>query len=215
MNETDAWARRIVPKQIDRYLTGGGDFIDDDHLHAVLQAARPPSWTRLEEILAKSLAVETLSPEETAELISVTDPAMRARMRETGAAVKKKVYDNRIVTFAPLYLSNHCVNDCSYCGLRRSNTALTRRTLSLDDVKRETAVLAGKIGHKRLIAVYGEHPAFDVHYMVDTLRAIYETKTASSTRTRRWPTRSPARSTGRCPSACPTTNSGPPPTSGC
>jgi 2-iminoacetate synthase len=179
MNETEAWANRIVPEQIDRYLTGGRDFIDDDRIHGVLRDAVSPPWSRLEEILAKSLAVETLTPEETSELICVTDPAMLARMRETGAAVKRKVYDNRIVTFAPLYLSNHCVNDCAYCGLRRSNAALPRRTLSLDDVKRETAVLAGQIGHKRLIAVYGEHPAFDVHYMVDTLRAIYETKTTT------------------------------------
>lgn len=179
MNETEAWARRIVPEQIDRYMTGGRDFIDDEKIHATLRQAASPSWARLEEILAKSLAVQTLTPEETACLLRVDDPAMWARMRETGAAVKRKVYDNRIVTFAPLYLSNHCVNDCSYCGLRRSNTAMTRRTLSLDDVKRETAVLAGEIGHKRLIAVYGEHPAFDVHYMVDTLRAIYDTKTTT------------------------------------
>lgn len=179
LNETDAWAKRIVPEQIERYLSSGRDFINDESLHGVLRNAVAPSPARLEEILAKSMAVQTLTPEETAALMCVADPDALARMRETGAAVKRKVYDNRIVTFAPLYLSNHCVNDCAYCGLRRSNSDMVRRTLSLDEVKQETAVLAGEIGHKRLIAVYGEHPAFDVHYMVDTLRAIYETKTTT------------------------------------
>jgi 2-iminoacetate synthase len=184
LNETEAWAARIAPDQIDRYMTGGQDFINDHKIHETLRTAVVPSRQRVDEILAKSLAVETLSPEEAAALLRVEDPETWARMRATGAEVKRRVYDNRIVTFAPLYLSNHCVNDCSYCGLRRSNTAMARRTLSLDEVKKETAVLAGEIGHKRLIAVYGEHPAFDVHYMVDTLRAIYETKTTTPGRGR-------------------------------
>ncbi len=179
LNETEAWARRIVPDQVHRYMSGDLDFINDEKIHEILSTAVVPSRRRVDEILAKSLAVETLSPEEAAALLRVEDPETWARMRATGAEVKRRVYDNRIVTFAPLYLSNHCVNDCSYCGLRRSNTAMARRTLSLDEVKKETAVLAGEIGHKRLIAVYGEHPAFDVHYMVDTLRAIYETKTTT------------------------------------
>lgn len=179
LNETEAWAQRIVPDQIDRYLTDGRDFIDDSAIHEILRTATVPGRTYVEDILAKSLAVQTLTPVEVAALMCVKDPDTWAQMRATGAEVKRRVYDNRIVTFAPLYLSNHCVNDCSYCGLRRSNAAMTRRTLSLDEVKRETAVLAGEIGHKRLIAVYGEHPAFDVHYMVDTLRAIYETKTTT------------------------------------
>ena len=176
MSEADRWAKRINQDQITRYMDGDRDFIDDDKIHEILRSTPPPDAKQVEDILAKSLAIQTLSPEETAALLRVQDPAVWARMREVGAQVKLKVYDNRIVTFAPLYLSNRCVNDCHYCGLRRSNTAMRRRSLTMDEVKAETAVLAGQIGHKRLIAVYGEHPAYDVNYMVETLRTIYDVK---------------------------------------
>ena len=151
--ETAEWAKRIDESQITRYMTGGQDFINDDKIHERLKSAVVPSRQQVDDLWEKSLAVETLTPEEAALLLRVQDPDTWALMRSTGAEVKRRVYDNRIVTFAPLYLSNHCVNDCSYCGLRRSNTAMARRTLSLDEVKKETAVLAGEIGDTRLIAV--------------------------------------------------------------
>jgi len=68
-------------------------------------------------------------------------------MEGAALAIKKKVYDNRIVTFAPLYLSNACVNNCVYCGFRHDNTTMKRSILSQDDVRKEVEVLAGTIGH--------------------------------------------------------------------
>lgn len=175
---TQVWhEQRIRTDQVTRYMDGDSDFINDDVLSSFLTPAPAPDAQQVEDILAKSLAVETLSLAETAALMRVEDPALLRRMADTGAAVKRKVYDNRIVTFAPLYLNNHCVNNCAYCGLRRENHVIERRALSMDEVKAETAVLAGDIGHKRLIAVYGEHPAFDLDYMLDTLAAIYSVKT--------------------------------------
>ncbi|MCU0917691.1 MAG: [FeFe] hydrogenase H-cluster radical SAM maturase HydG, partial [Planctomycetes bacterium] len=109
-------------------------------------------------------------------LLHVEDPAPLAEMRQTAAAVKLKVYDNRIVTFAPLYLSNLCVNDCLYCGFRCSNTEESRHILSHDEVVREVEVLAGQIGHKRLIVVYGEHPQSGIDYIASTLRTIMDVK---------------------------------------
>jgi len=94
------------------------------------------------------------------------------------------VYDNRIVTFAPLYLGNLCVNECAYCGFRCSNKQLERSVLSFDQVKRETEVLTGQIGHKRLIVVYGEHPSMDVDYMVESLKTIGDVRI--ETRRGRW-----------------------------
>ncbi|HOW28107.1 MAG TPA: [FeFe] hydrogenase H-cluster radical SAM maturase HydG [Elusimicrobiota bacterium] len=181
MNKTSlddkTWTQqRIIDDQISRYLDNGKDFIDDAVLDALLEDRTAPDRKRVEDILAKSLSVETLSPEEAACLLRVDDPELLDRMKETGAAVKRKVYDNRIVTFAPMYLSNHCVNNCAYCGLRRENTVIERRALTLDEVKQEAAVLAGQIGHKRVIAVYGEHPSYDIDYMVDSIRAIYDVK---------------------------------------
>ena len=114
--------------------------------------------------------------DETACLLHVEDPELLAEMQRVAGQVKTKVYDNRIVTFAPLYLSNLCVNNCVYCGFRCSNAKETRRILSQDEVRREAEVLAGQIGHKRLIVVYGEHPESDIDYMTETLRTIYDVK---------------------------------------
>ena len=167
---------RIKPEQIERYLDNGRDFLDETAIERALAANVNPDPKRVRDILAKSLAIETLTPDETACLLHVEDPELLAEMRRAAAAVKTKVYDNRIVTFAPLYLSNLCVNDCVYCGFRCSNHAESRRILSQDEVRRETEVLAGQIGHKRLIVVYGEHPKSGVDYIAETLRTIYDVK---------------------------------------
>ncbi len=177
VTDKPSWAdARIKEDQITRYMDGDKDFINDGEIISLLRETPVPDRRRVEDILAKSLAAETLTPAETASLLHVTDPELLDRMFDMAGQVKRKVYDNRIVTFAPLYVSNHCVNDCAYCGLRRSNPAMPRHALTLDEVKQETAVLAGKIGHKRLIVVYGEHPAYDLNYMVDTIQAIYSVK---------------------------------------
>ena len=171
------WVRdRIKPEQIDKYLDNGRCFVDPVAIERALAAHTNPDAQRVRDILQKSLAIETLSPDETACLIHVQDPELLTEMRKTAAQVKTKVYDNRIVTFAPLYLGNLCVNNCAYCGFRCSNTSEKRRVLTLDEVRKETEVLAGQIGHKRLIVVYGEHPATDVNYIASTLQAIADVK---------------------------------------
>jgi len=175
--EYGGWIRdRIKPEQIEKYLDHGRDFLDEALIERALAENVKADPKRVREILAKSLAIETLTPEETACLLHVEDPELLAEMRQTAAAVKTKVYDNRIVTFAPLYLSNLCVNDCVYCGFRCSNHAESRRILSQDEVRREVEVLAGQIGHKRLIVVYGEHPKSGVEYIAETLRTINDVK---------------------------------------
>ena len=122
------------------------------------------------------MAVETMSPVELASLIKIDDPKVWKKLAQVAVKIKKRVYDNRIVTFAPLYLGNFCVNDCKYCGFRRSNTEVKREILSIDEVKKEIESLVGKIGHKRLIVVYGEHPKTDIDYIKETIRAIYSVK---------------------------------------
>jgi len=175
--DTAQWIKdRIRRDEIARYQRGADDFIDDSHLQALLQTVAAPDAGRVQDILDKSLAIQTLTLEETAQLLKVTEPGLYERMQQTALAVKKKVYDNRIVTFAPLYLGNYCVNRCAYCGFRQNNAHAERKILSLDEVRQETRVLAGEIGHKRLIVVYGEHPQLDIGYMRDTIRAIYEVK---------------------------------------
>ncbi|MCK5305766.1 MAG: [FeFe] hydrogenase H-cluster radical SAM maturase HydG [Candidatus Omnitrophica bacterium] len=174
----NSWIKeRIKPEEVDKYLKADGkDFINDKEIEQNLSTNTKPDIKRIKDIIDKSLSIQTLTLEETACLLNAEDAGALQMMAEAALKVKKKVYDNRIVTFAPLYLSNICVNDCAYCGFRRSNTDASRRVLSLDEVKKEIEALAGEIGHKRLIAVYGEHPLTDVDYMVQTLEAIYGVK---------------------------------------
>lgn len=163
----------IKPDEIDRYLQNGRDFIDETAFVQALERNRQPEAARIRDILSRSLAIETLTLDETAALLNVEDPELLESMRQTGLAVKHKVYDNRIVTFAPLYMSNYCINRCTYCGFRCDNRDVQRGKLTMDDVRAETEVLAGKIGHKRLIVVYGEHPDTSTDYIAETIQTVY------------------------------------------
>ena len=176
MHTTDVrqWIKsRIRNDQKTRYLDGERDFVDEATITAALRKNRRPSADRVRDIIAKSFSIETLSLEETAALLNVDDPKLVSEMEAAALAIKTKVYDNRIVTFAPLYMSSKCVNNCAYCGFREDNASMMRGVLSQEEVRRETEVLAGAIGHKRIIAVYGEHPSSDVNYITETMRTIY------------------------------------------
>ena len=165
--------RKILPGEIEKYLVNGRDFIDPALIERQLADAANPDPGRIRDILAKALEINSLAPPEAAALLNVSDPKVLDEMRDVAGRIKRKVYDNRIVTFAPLYVSNLCVNKCVYCGFRADNPAISRRRLEQPEIKAETEVLAGRIGHKRLIAVFGEHPSTDADYIAETLRTIY------------------------------------------
>ena len=166
----------IVQGEIDKYLPGGRHFIDDALITRLIAETdgQQPDPARVREIIAKSETTrETLRPEETAVLMQVTDPELFEEMRAAADRIKRAVYDNRIVVVAPLYMSNLCVNGCRYCGFRDGNELQKRRVLTMDELKEEVDVLAGRIGHKRLIAVYGEHPTTSTEYIAETIETCY------------------------------------------
>ena len=172
----DYTKRFIVQAEIDKYLPGGKHFIDDALISSLVAKmdSEPADPAKVREIISKAESTcETLLPEETAELMKVKDPALFEEMRAAADRIKRKVYDNRIVVFAPLYMSNLCVNGCKYCGFREGNAAQKRRVLTMDELKEEIDVLAGRIGHKRLIAVYGEHPTTSTEYIAETIETCY------------------------------------------
>ncbi len=167
----------IVRDEITKYLPGGKHFVDEALINRLLAGidGKEADPARVREIIAKSEATcETLTPEEVAVLMQVTDPALFEEMRAAADRIKRKVYDNRIVMFAPLYMSNLCVNGCKYCGFREGNASQVRRRLTMDELKEELDVLAGRIGHKRLIAVYGEHPTTSTEYIAETIETCYK-----------------------------------------
>lgn len=150
------------------------DFIDEGFINGLLAGKRPDT-AHVREIIAKSLAKEALSVEETAVLLRADTPELNEEIFDTARQLKKNVYGNRIVLFAPLYIGNKCVNDCSYCAFKRSNTLAIRRTLNETEIRQQVEALENK-GHKRLILVFGEHQAYDAEFIAKSVRTVYETK---------------------------------------
>ncbi len=162
----------IKPDEYEKYLDHGRDFIDDEEIERTLAENQDPDKKTIRQIIQKSLNIESLSMAETAMLMHVKDPELWKEINAAALEVKRRVYDNRIVFFAPLYCANLCVNNCAYCGFRTDNLEEKRRILTLDEVRKETEYVLDN-GHKRLIMVYGEHPRSDVNYMVDTINTVY------------------------------------------
>lgn len=168
----------IKPEENERYKKGGKCFIDETAIQQALLANRRPEPARIREIIAKSLELTRLDPEETAALLNCEDEELWEEMYQAGLKIKHQVYGRRIVTFAPLYISNYCVNSCVYCGFRSENQHTRRHRLNREELEEEIKALVSK-GHKRLIMVYGEHPNSDAHYIAETLHIAYTTKVGS------------------------------------
>lgn len=150
------------------------DFIDDAHLTALLERPRPDS-RRVRDLVAKSLDKQALAVEETADLLLADDPELVEEIFAAARTLKETVYGNRIVLFAPLYIGSECINDCAYCGFRRSNPDAVRRTLDLDEIRRQVTALEEK-GQKRLILVFGEHPKYNAEFIAESVRTVYGVK---------------------------------------
>ncbi|MBO8152562.1 MAG: [FeFe] hydrogenase H-cluster radical SAM maturase HydG [Candidatus Marinimicrobia bacterium] len=150
------------------------DFINDEYLEGLLKNTKPDEF-RVREILDKSLSKEPLNVEETAVLLNAEDRELQEEILETARKLKREVYGNRIVLFAPLYIGNYCINNCQYCGFRISNRNAVRRTLTDDEVKEQVIALESR-GHKRLILVWGEHPMYSPEQIAKTVRIVYSTK---------------------------------------
>ena len=158
-----------------RLSDGATEFIDDAQLTGLLEAGKPDA-SQVRDVLAKSMAKQALSVDETAVLLRTRDREQIEAIFEAARQLKRDVYGNRIVLFAPLYVGNKCVNDCRYCGFHRSNKDAVRRTLTDDELRQQVAALENQ-GHKRLILVWGEHADYDAECIARSVRAVYDTKT--------------------------------------
>ncbi len=154
---------------------GVKSFIPTQKIEDLISQQSHVPESRIREIIAKSLDKNRLEPEETAALLSVTDPELKQLILAGAHELKERIYGNRIVLFAPLYVGNECVNDCVYCGFRISNKECQRETLSKEQLVHETQSLV-EAGHKRLIMVYGEHVKYSPEFIRDTVQTVYDTK---------------------------------------
>ena len=151
------------------------DFIAEAGLPELLAGATAPDNTQLDDVIAKSMSKQPLSLEETAVLLAADQPDQIERIFEAARQLKRDVYGNRIVLFAPLYIGNNCINDCAYCAFRRSNQGVTRRTLGTDEIRSQVEALENN-GHKRLILVFGEHPSYTPDYIAECVQEVYATR---------------------------------------
>ncbi|MBN2725621.1 MAG: [FeFe] hydrogenase H-cluster radical SAM maturase HydG [Deltaproteobacteria bacterium] len=130
----------------------------------------------IDAILNKALSLSRLELEEAAALLNVTDEETRNRIHHTAKMVKSSIYGNRLVIFAPLYISNLCKNDCAYCGFRVSNRGLKRKALSMEEITSETEHLL-RTGQKRVLMVSGEaYPRDGLNYVLRSIDTIYNAR---------------------------------------
>jgi len=149
--------------------------IDEGLVAATLEAGRRHDANRVREILARALELKGLPDDELAVLMGVSDPELLGELFHTARRVKEEIYGNRLVLFAPLYISNLCSNECVYCAFRARNRELQRRALNQEEIALEVTRLVEQ-GHKRILVVAGEsYPKEGFDYILDTIDTVYRT----------------------------------------
>jgi 2-iminoacetate synthase len=146
-------------------------FIDPEEIWNLINNTKPEKQ-RVRDVIAKSLDKQRLTLGETAVLINAIGTGLADDIKQGASELKQRVYGNRIVLFAPLYVGNRCTNNCKYCGFRASNTDAIRKTLNDDEIIKEVEALEDS-GQKRLILVYGEHPDYSPEYIAHTVKIVY------------------------------------------
>lgn len=130
----------------------------------------------IDKILAKAKEKKGLSHREASVLLACENPEKIAQIYDLAEQIKKEFYGNRIVMFAPLYLSNYCVNQCVYCPYHIQNKDIPRKKLTQKEVEAEVIALQD-MGHKRLAIEAGEDPVNNpIEYILDCIKTIYSIK---------------------------------------
>jgi len=153
------------------------DFINHEEIEQTLAYAANNKSNRslIEGIIEKASRCQGLTHREAAVLLDCDQPDLISRYCELACEVKRRFYGNRVVLFAPLYLSNYCINGCVYCPYHSINHDIPRKKLTQDEIRTEIEALI-KMGHKRLAVEAGEHPVMNpLEYILDSIKTIYNT----------------------------------------
>lgn len=154
------------------------EFIDDTEIQDTLAYAEANKRNRelIESIIARAKDCKGLTHREAAVLLDCDLDDENEKIFALAKEIKQKFYGNRIVMFAPLYLSNYCVNGCTYCPYHHSNKHISRKKLTQDDIRREVIALQD-MGHKRLALETGEDPVNNpIEYVLESIKTIYGIK---------------------------------------
>ena len=151
------------------------EFISDEEILSTLSYAKEHSQNKslILSILEKARQAKGLNHREAAILLECRQEDLIEQMFATAKELKERFYGNRIVMFAPLYLSNYCVNGCTYCPYHAKNKHIPRKKLSQEEIKKETIALQD-MGHKRLALEAGEDPKNNpIEYILESIQTIY------------------------------------------
>ena len=154
------------------------EFIDHDEVMATLDYAWKNRHNEqlIDKILEKAKLRKGLSHTEAAVLLDCDIPEKNEEIYALAKQIKEDFYGNRIVMFAPLYLSNYCVNGCVYCPYHRKNKHIARKKLTQEEIVKEVTALQD-MGHKRLAIEAGEDPVNNpIEYILDCIKTIYSVK---------------------------------------
>jgi len=157
-------------------MDGGNKmFIKHDYINETLEQAKNTSMDEVKAILKKARTKAGLSHLEVAKLIQADTPEANEEIFKIAGEIKQEIYGNRVVIFAPLYVSNYCVNSCTYCGYGRDNK-FKRRKLTDEEIQEEVKLLES-MGHKRIALEVGEDPVnCDINYVCHAIDTIYATE---------------------------------------
>jgi len=153
------------------------DFINHEEIIRAVKFAEKNSNNRalIEHVLNKAKGYKGLSYIDTSILLACRIPELNEKIYELAAQIKQQFYGKRIVLFAPLYLSNHCVNHCVYCPYHANNHDIKRIHLTQEQIRKEVISLQD-MGHKRLAIEVGEAPVNSIDYILESIRTVYNTK---------------------------------------
>ena len=153
------------------------EFINDNEIRETMAFASSHKNDRemIGAIIDKAAELKGLDHREAAVLMECDDPDLVERIFALAKKIKKALYGNRIVMFAPLYLSDWCINGCVYCPYHAKNRHIPRRKLSQEEIRREVTALQD-MGHKRLAIESGEDPVHNpIEYILESIATIYGT----------------------------------------
>lgn len=154
------------------------EFISDEEIQSCLSYAKENKTNRavIEEILGKAAEMKGISHKEALVLLDCELEDLNQRIYKLAEAIKEEFYGNRIVMFAPLYLSNYCINGCKYCPYHLKNKQISRKKLTQEEIAKEVAALQD-MGHKRLALEAGEDPVNNpIEYILESIQTIYRIK---------------------------------------
>ena len=162
----------------DKYSMVADEFISDDEINETLKYADENKSNRelLSAILDKARKRKGLDHREASVLLACDLPDINDEIFRLAGEIKKDFYGDRIVMFAPLYLSNYCVNGCVYCPYHAKNKHIARKKLTQDEIRAEVIALQD-MGHKRLALETGEDPVnCPIEYVLESIKTIYSIK---------------------------------------